>query len=382
MKKYSFKVHIEQKTLDDVRARLEHTRWPDEIEGAGWDYGTNLTYLKNLVNYWRRDFNWRSQEQAINRFAHFKANIDELHLHFIHERGKGPAPMPLLLLHGWPGSFVQMLKLLPLLSDPQAYGGDALDAFDVIVASLSGYGFSDRPKQPGMGIKQMADLFHTLMTEELGYRRYAVHGTDWGHGILLQLAFDHPQALVGLHTGGTLIPGGLLPDDLTSAEQAYMNHFQHWRSQETAYAALHMTKPQTLAYGLNDSPAGLAAWMIEKFRSWSDCDGDVEKAFSKDELLTNIMIYWVTQTINSSMRIYYESPLPAFQGKIFSRRRIEVPLAWAQPPKDMFPMPRSWAERFYDIDQWTDLPAGSHFPEWEQPDAVAQDMRTFFRPLR
>src|SRR6266700_975011 len=198
MNRQPFKVHISQETLDNLRTRLEQTRWPDEIEGAGWDYGTNLAYLKTLVNYWQNDFDWRTQEQAINRFSRFKANIDGLNIHFIHERGKGPNPIPLLLLHGWPSSFIQMLKILPLLTDPASYGGDPADSFDIIAASLPGYGFSDRPTHPGMSTGRMADLFAQLMTDELGYSRYAAHGTDWGRGVLLQLAHNHPHSLIGI----------------------------------------------------------------------------------------------------------------------------------------------------------------------------------------
>lgn len=377
MNKHPFKVRIEQETLDDLRARLQRTRWPDEVEGAGWNYGTNLAYLKTLVSYWQHEFDWRTQEQAINHFAHFKADVDGIGIHFIHERGKGTNALPLLLLHGWPSSFVQMLKIIPLLTDPQAYGGNPTDSFDVIVASLPGYGFSDRAREQGMNAQRMADAFANLMSDELGYSRYALRGTDLGRGVIMQLAQKHQEAVVGIHTGGTMIGGGYyaLSDDLTSAEQAYVRNLERWRQQEMGYAMLHSTKPQTLAYGLNDSPAGLAAWIIEKFRSWSDCDGDVEKAFTRDELLTNLTIYWATETINSSMRLYYESsPLPMGE--------MGVPIGWLQTAKDMFPMPRSWVERFYKIDRWTDLPAGGHFPEWEQPDAVARDIRTFFRSLR
>lgn len=375
----AFKIAIPQATLDDLRERLDRTRWPDEIVGAGWDYGTNLDYLKMLVGYWQRDFDWRAQERSLNRLAHFRANIDGFHIHFIHERGKGPHPLPLLLLHGWPSSFVQMLKILPLLTDPARYGGDPADSFDVIAASLPGYGFSDRPTRPGMSAGQMAVLFARLMSDVLGYNRYAVRGTDIGMGVVMQLAFDHPDQLVGLHVGGTLPrpPGAHLPDNLTEAEKEYINNVQRWRFEEGAYAMLHATKPQTLAYGLNDSPAALAGWIIEKFRAWSDCDGDVEKAFTRDELLTNLTIYWATETINSSIRVYYESTHnPSNMGA------VNVSMGWAQPPRDLFPMPRSWAERLYKIDHWTDLPAGGHFPEWEQPEAVAADIRSFFHSLR
>jgi pimeloyl-ACP methyl ester carboxylesterase len=374
----AFKIAIPQATLNDLRDRLGHIRWPDEIVGANWDYGTNLAYLKSLVGYWHHDFDWPAQEQALNQFPHFKANIDGFHLHFIHERGKGPRPLPLLLLHGWPSSFVQMLKILPLLSDPARYGGDPADSFDVIAASLPGYGFSDCFINPGMTTAHMSALFARLMTDVLGYSRYAARGTDIGMGVVMQLANDHPDTIAGIHIGGT-IPWlfGDTPDNLTEAEKEYIHNVQHWRSQEMAYGMLHSTKPQTLAYGLNDSPVGLAAWIIEKFRAWSDCDGDVEKAFTRDELLTNLTIYWATETLNSSIRIYYESAHhPVNMG------RVEVPMAWLQPPRDMFPMPRSWAERFFKIDHWAQLPAGGHFPEWEQPEAVAEDLRTFFRSLR
>lgn len=372
-----FEVHIAQAVLDDLRDRLVRTRWPDQVAGAGWDYGADLAYLQELLEYWQNRFDWRAQEGAINTFAQFRANVDGFGLHFIHERGKGPDPVPLLLLHGWPSSFVQMLKLTPLLTDPAAHGGDAADSFDVIVPSLPGYGFSDRPTERGMSVGRIAELFATLMTAGLGYRRYAGRGTDLGAGVLAQLAITHGDALIGLHYSGTNPYLGAVPDDLTAEEREFVANAQRWMQTEMAYAMEHSSKPQTLAYGLNDSPAGLAAWIVEKFWRWSDCDGDLERVFTKDELLTNLTIYWATETINSSIRLYYETARdPGSWG------RAEVLTATLAFPKDMFPTPRSWVERSGRVDRWTEAPRGGHFPEWEQPEPVAEDIRAFFRPLR
>ncbi len=372
-----FTVAIPDATLDDLRERLARTRWPDEVADAGWEYGTNMAYLKELAGYWRGGFDWRAQERRINAFPQSRAEVDGTGIHFIHARGMGPNPVPLLLLHGWPSSFVQMLKIIPLLTDPASHGGDAADSFDVVAASLPGYGFSDRPTAHGMSVGRMAGLFHTLMTEELGYARYAVRGTDLGAGVLTQLAIGHPESLIGAHTGGTNPYIGQAPDDLTDEEKEFVANAQQWMQAEMAYAMEHSSKPQTLAYGLNDSPVGLAAWIIEKFRRWSDCDGDLESVFTKDELLTNLTIYWVTETINSSIRLYYETVRdPGAWGK------IAVPTGYAMPPKDMFPTPRAWVERGGRVDRWTVLPHGGHFPEWEVPGPLAEDIRAFFRPLR
>jgi pimeloyl-ACP methyl ester carboxylesterase len=372
-----FTVQIAQETLDDLRERLARTRWPDEVAGAGWDYGANLAYMKELVAYWRNRFDWRAQEEALNRFAHFRADVDGCGIHFIHERGKGPNPLPLLLLHGWPSSFVQMLKIIPLLTDPASHGGDPADSFDVIAPSLPGYGFSDRPSERGMSVGRIAGLFATLMTDALGYRRYAARGTDLGAGVLAQLAVTQPDALVGLHLSGTNPYLGEVPEDLTDEEKEFVANAQRWMQTEMAYALEHSSKPQTLAYGLNDSPVGLAAWIIEKFRAWSDCDGDLETVFTKDELLTNLTIYWATETIHSSIRLYYETARDAGRWG-----RAEVPTATLAFPRDMFPTPRSWVERSGRVDRWTEASSGGHFPEWEVPESVAEDMRAFFRPLR
>lgn len=372
-----FTVDISQQTLDDLHERLGRTRWPDEVQNAGWDYGTNLTYLKELGDYWHNTFSWRAQEAAINQFAHFRTSIDELGIHFIHERGKGPNPMPLLILHGWPSTFYQMLKIIPMLTDPASYGVDPADSFDVIVPSLPGYGFSDRPKERGMGLSIIADFMHKLMTIELGYERYATRGSDLGAGITQQIALMYPEVVIGNHTSGTNPYIGQVPDDLTDAEREFVANAQRWQQEEMAYAMMQGTKPQTLAYGLNDSPVGLAAWIIEKFRRWSDCDGDIEKRFTKDELLTNVMIYWVTETINSSIRLYYESThTPGQWG------RVEVPTAVIMPSKDMFPTPRTWIERAGRLDRWTETERGGHFLEMEEPELVADDLRIFFHRLR
>jgi len=339
-----FDVSVPQETLDDLRERLGRTRFPDEVSGAGWDYGANLAYLRELCDYWRDGFDWRVQEKIINSFAHFRAEIDGFGVHFIHERGKGSNPLPIILTHGWPDSFFRMLKLRPLLTDPEGHCGDPADSFDVVVPSLPGYGFSDRPTERGMTNPRVADLWERLMTEELGYERFVAHGGDIGSGVTHQLALDRPGPLVGIHL--TDVPflnlAGSVEDapDLSESERSYMERGRTWGQEEAGYVAIQSTRPQTLAYGLNDSPAGLAAWIVEKFRAWSDCDGDVEKRFTKDELLTNLTIYWTTQTIHSSMRIYYENlhnPLPANAGA-----RVEVPTGFAIFPKDLVTAPREW----------------------------------------
>jgi pimeloyl-ACP methyl ester carboxylesterase len=377
----SFTINVSQSVLDDLRERLARTRWPDEIEGAGWDYGTNLGYLRSLVTYWQNQFDWRAQEARLNQFAQFRAEIDGFGIHFIHESGKGPHPLPLIISHGWPDSFFRMYKIIPMLTDPASYGGDPGDSFDVIVPSLPGYGFSDRPRQRGMTPSRTAELWARLMTEVLGYQRFAAAGGDIGSGVTRFLALTHPDLLVGIHLTDA---GGyaLTPDmsDLSEAEKQFLNTVQQWRMQEGAYAMMHSTRPQTLAYGLNDSPVGLAAWILEKFRAWSDCDGDVERRFSKDELLTNIMIYWVTETINSSVRMYYETM--RMSAALKPGQRIEVPAGVALFPKDLLLAPREWAERSLRIQRWNLMPRGGHFAALEEPGLLAEDIRAFFRPLR
>lgn len=372
-----FTVSVPTGTLDDLRDRLSRTRWTDEVTGAGWDYGTNRDYLQALVAHWQHDFDWRAQEAAINAFAHFRADVQGTNVHFIHERGTGPNPIPLLLLHGWPGSFVQMLRIIPLLTRPPANSSDDAVSFHVVAASLPGYGFSDRPAEPGMSVARMASVFHELMTDQLGYDRFAVRGSDLGAGVLGQLALTYPGSLIGTHQGGTNPWFGDVPDDLSAAEQAFVANAQRWSQEEMGYAMEQSSRPQSLAYALNDSHAGLAAWIVEKFRRWSDCDGDVEHVFGKDDLLTNLTIYWATETIGSSIRLYYESARnPGAWGQ------ADVPNAMAMPPDDMFPTPREWAEHSTRIDRWTELSRGGHFPEWEVPEELAADIRAFFGGLR
>jgi pimeloyl-ACP methyl ester carboxylesterase len=378
-----FHVDIPQATLDDVHERLGRTRWPDEIENARWDYGTNLDYLKELANYWQHTFDWRKQEALINRFSHFRAEVDGLGIHFIYEHGKGPHPTPLLLTHGWPSSFFEMLKIIPLLTDPERHGGNAEDAFDVIVPSLPGYGFSDRPTRRGMTISRIADLWADLMTKELGYPRFLAQGGDWGSRVTQQLALQHPDVLLGFHLDNIPYMHSLRVDNLSQDEQTYLaaaGPSGSWQLQERGYRAIQETRPQTLGYGLNDSPVGLAGWLVEKFRRWSDCNGDVEKRFTKDELLTMIMLYWATETINSANRLYYEEAHAVTPAN--STGKINVPAAIARFPHDILPAPREWAERWFNVKQWTAMPRGGHFPAFEEPELLADDIRTFLHTLK
>jgi pimeloyl-ACP methyl ester carboxylesterase len=372
-----FTVDVPEEVLDDLRSRLARTRWPGSLPQPGWVYGADLDYMRELLDYWATPFDWRARERYLNSFPQFTAEIDGLSIHFVHQRGRGPRPFPLVLTHGWPSSFVELLKLAPLLTDPAAHGGDENDAFDVVVPSLPGYGFSGRPTAAGVCTNSsMASLWARLMTESLGYARFGAQGQDIGAGVTIFLGAEHPDVVAGIHLPGVVTAP---PKDrpLTEAEQAHVARQERWSREEAGYAIQQASYPQTLAYGLTDSPAGLAAWIVEKFRAWSDCDGDVERRFTKDELLTNLTIYWATGSINSSFLAYYDrrrDPRPP--------GRVEVPVGVATFPKEIFHTYREWAAPTYNIVRWTEMPRGGHFPAAEEPELLASELREFFRPLR
>jgi pimeloyl-ACP methyl ester carboxylesterase len=378
-----YPIHVPQEELDDLRNRLRHTRWPDEVEGAGWEYGADLAYLQELIDYWQTAFDWSAREQAINAFPNFRAEIEGLGVHFIHQRGKGPHPIPLILTHGWPSSFAEMLKLIPLLTDPQRHGADPADSFDVVVPSVPGFGFSDRPLQRGMTRSRVAGMWVQLMAE-LGYERFAAHGNDIGAVITSYIARDHPESLIGFHTMMPTFPQPSFGSDeppMSEAERRFADFTKRWDRDEGGYNLLQETRPQTLAYGLTDSPSGLAAWIVEKWRAWGALNGNIESIFTKDELLTNITIYWVSQTVNSSGRSYYER---ARDPRAFGPgTHIHVPTGVALSLEPVQRAPREWVERVYtDIRHWTEFDHGGHFLALEDPEHLAADLREFFRPFR
>jgi len=377
-----FQIAVPQEILDDLNERLQRTRWPDEVDEADWRYGANLGYMKELANYWRTSFDWRAQEQWINSFANFQATVGGLRIHFIHERGKGPNPIPLLITHGWPSSFVEMLKLIPLLTDPSNHGGNASDTFDVIVPSVPGFGFSDRPLQAGMTRWRVAELWMKLM-DGLGYQRFGLHANDIGAVISSWLALDYPEGVIGFHTLMPTFPPSSFDENeppMTEAEKTFAATVNAWDQEEGGYEAIQTTRPQTLAYGWNDSPVGLMTWIIEKWRAWTDPRGDIEQYFSKDELLTNVMIYWVTETANSSVRSYYER---AHDSRILRPNdKIRVPTGVALTTEPVQRAPREWVQRRYtDLRRWTEFSTGGHFLAAEDPELLATEIREFFRPF-
>jgi pimeloyl-ACP methyl ester carboxylesterase len=339
--------------------------------------------LQRLTEYWQNWFDWRAQERRLNALPQFMVTVDGQEVHFVHQQGSGPTPLPLILTHGWPGSFAEMEQVIPLLADPQAHGGDPADAFHVVVPSLPGYGFSPAPAIPGVSSRRIAHLWRGLMAN-LGYTRFALQGGDIGAGVSVWTARLFPERVVGLHLN--FIPFGYRPPmgndlPLTSLEeQAYLDKLAAWTAEEGAYAHLHGTKPQTLSYALTDSPVGLAAWIVEKFRSWSDCNGDVEQAFGLDTILTDISLYWFGGDINGSLRLYKENrlaPLTFNPGE-----RVATPIGVALFPRELPMPPRTWVERAFDVRRWTVMPRGGHFAALEQPDLLVKDIRAFFRPLR
>ena len=383
MKVRPFTIAVENSVLDDLRQRLADTRWPDEIPNTGWDYGSNLTYIKELVDYWRTDFDWRAQEAKLNAFNHFKSEVDGLDIHFIHEKGKGPNPIPLIITHGWPSCFFEMTKIIPLLADPASYGGDAADSFDVVAPSLPGFGFSDHAQDRGMEIQRVAGMWNKLMSQNLGYPKFGAQGGDIGSGVTARLGFAHSDTLYGIHLTSITRPTPYLgpgSKPVTDAEQALITQRDKWFQDEGGYNHIQGTKPQTLAYGLNDSPVGLAAWIVEKYRTWSDCGGDVEKSYTKDELLTIVTIYWVTQTISSSTRMYFENQKHLWMME--KDQKVPTPAGMAMFPQEISKPPREWGERSYHVRRWTEMASGGHFAALEEPQLLAEEVRAFFRDFR
>jgi pimeloyl-ACP methyl ester carboxylesterase len=378
----AFALNVADTAITDLRERLARTRFPDQAPGEPWAYGTNVDYLRGLTEYWRTAFDWRTQEARLNAFPQFKAPLHDIDVHFLHVPGKGPNPCPLLLMHGWPGSVFEFIELIPRLTDPASFGGDPADAFTVVAPSLPGYGMSFRPGQKRFGIEEIADCLAGLMTETLGYHRFAAQGGDWGGITASRMGYAHADKLIGIHVNLLAVRrDGSMLSDPSPEERKYLDELAYWLKEETGYQWIQGTRPQTLSFGLTDSPAGLAAWIVEKFRAWSDCNGDVERVFTRDQLLANISLYWFTGAIGSSFFPYYfrmHRPWPIPEGGT-----IAVPAGYSQFPREMLRAPRSLAERTYtDIRRWTVMPRGGHFAAMEQPAALADDIRAFFRPLR
>jgi len=376
-----FRIDVPDQTLEQIRTQVADYPWHEMPDDGGWAYGTPLGYMKELCAYWINEFDWRKQEAAINRFSHFIAPVEGIDLHFIQEKGDGPSPLPLIISHGWPGSIVEFLDIIQPLAHPQRFGGSEDDAFDVIVPSLPGFGFSGRPARP-IGPRKMANLFNRLMTDVLGYPNYLAQGGDWGGAISSWLGFEHAPACQAIHINILTMrhPDGPHGPE----EEAWAVQFEHDQSLENGYRTQQATKPQTLSYAMMDSPVGVAAWIIEKFNSWSDTDGDnIESAHTKDSLLTNIMVYLVTRTFNTASWIYYGRREEG--GRLLStdNRRVEVPTAAALFPAELLAWPpRSYVERLYNITHWSEMPRGGHFAALEEPELLIDDIRAFARTLR
>ena len=374
-----FHIHMDEADLEDLRSRLARTRFPDQIAATEWEAGIPMDYLRELVRYWMDGYDWRREEARLNGLDHCRTRIDGQSIHFVHVRSPHPDAMPLLLTHGWPGSFIEFLDVVPLLTDPPAFGGRAADAFHLVVPSLPGYAFSEPPRTPGWDVRRIAEAFIGLM-DRLGYARYGAQGGDWGAQVTTRIAALDPEHCAAIHLNMPVGTRPAEPGPLTDEEQADLADMAQFTRQEAAYANEQGTKPQTLGVGLNDSPAGLLAWIVEKFRAWSDCDGHPENCFSRDQLLTNVMLYWMTQTATSSAQLYWETN----RSGVLTERLpfIEVPTGVGRYPKEVLRWPRSWVEQQYNVTHWATMERGGHFAAMEQPELFADDLQTFFRTAR
>jgi pimeloyl-ACP methyl ester carboxylesterase len=382
-----FHIDIPDSSVTDLQDRLRRTRWPDELNNSGWEYGTNLAYLKELTQYWQRDYDWRTNERRLNEWPHYKVTIDDQEIHFIHIRSNTPHALPIILTHGWPDSFLRFEKLIPMLTAPEVFGGNASDAFDVVIPSLPGFAFSAPADSPGM-LFNIHNLWAKLMTDVLGYDKFVAHGGDWGSIITEHLARSHSRHVVAIHlTDVPFLHTFQKPDDLSDAEKKFLEESEQHQMKEIAYAMIQGTRPHTLAAGLNDSPVGLAAWILDLFYSMSDCNGNIETRFTKEQLLTNISLYWHTQTVPSSFTPYYDvlhaNALTWIGEKVKEwTGSSDVPAGFAIFAKDNNHLPREWAARFFNVQRWTTLPQGGHFAALEEPKALATELIAFFKAWR
>ncbi|HEX4278376.1 MAG TPA: epoxide hydrolase [Bryobacteraceae bacterium] len=376
-----FRVAVPQKKIDRILKRVREAEWPDRLEAPAWQYGANWDYMKDLAAHWTTKFDWRKAEAKLNAHPQFIAQINGFDIHYYHVRGKGPHPFPVVLTHGWPGSVVEFQDAIELLTNPLASGGSPDDAFDVVIPSLPGFGFSSKPPSP-VGPVTIAKLWHKLMTEVAGYTRFGAQGGDWGQSVTIQLASQFPQSLAGIHFTGTT--ARTLPEaEQNDEEKAWVRASGAYRQTELDYFGEQSRKPQTVGFALADSPLGTAAWIVEKFKSWSDSDtgpAGVERAFTKDQLLTNIMWYLVTDTAATGVWIYRGSA----DERAAPRGKIAIPTGFAAFPKEMpiFLPPRRFLENDFNLTHYTRMPRGGHFACMEQPKLFVEDLRTFFRTVR
>jgi len=372
-----FRIQVPEADLDDLQQRLARTRWPEAEPVSDWSQGIPLTYLKEVCAYWRDGFDWRKAEAALNAHPQFRTEVDGLGLHFQHVRSPREDAFPLVITHGWPGSIVEFQKVIGPLTDPEAHGGDAADAFHLVLPSLPGYGWSDKPAEPGWGVERIARAWHALMTR-LGYTRWGAQGGDWGSAVTTQIGMQDLGGCVAIHTNMPVAaPDPATMSDLDDTEKAALAAFAHYQQWDSGYSKQQSTRPQTLGYGLVDSPAGQAAWILEKFQAWTDCDGHPENALSRDELLANVSVYWFTATAASSARLYWES----FAN--FTAGEVALPTGCSLFPREIIRASRRWAaKRYTRITHWNELPRGGHFAAFEQPALFVDELRTFFRAFR
>lgn len=370
-----YTIAVPDEVLDDLQGRLRNTRWPDAEVVDDWTQGVPLAYVQDLCRYWADEYDWRARESLLNRFDQYITEIDGLDIHFIHVRSPHEHAMPLLLSHGWPGSVVEFHKVIEPLTNPTAFGGDAADAFHVVVPSLPGFGFSGKPTSTGWGVERIGAAFTQLMAR-LGYDRYVAQGGDWGSAITAVAGSIDPQHCAAIHL--TLAMSTRPSGDPKSPEELHaLDRLSYYMQWDSGYSTQQKSRPQTVGYGLSDSPAGQLAWIVEKFWAWTDCDGDPENALSRDDMLDNIMLYWATGSATSSARIYWES---FGRG---TRPRVEVPTGFAVYPKEIFPPVRAWVGEIYpNVQYWREYDKGGHFAAFEVPDTFVADLRDFFRLVR
>ena len=373
-----FKVKIPNSLIQEIKDKVKKYPWHEMPSEGGWEYGTNLDYMKEISNYWVNDFDWSKHQEEINKFSNFISNVEEIDIHFIHEKGSGTNPTPLLLMHGWPGSIVEFLHIIKKLAHPEKFGGNEEDAFDVIVPSLPGFGFSGRPSRP-MGPRKIGDVLNQLMIKKLGYKNYLAQGGDWGASICNWLAYDHSKHCSAIHINCLTMRHPEGPQN--KEERGWQNRFDKDQITQDGYRTQQATKPQTLSYGMMDSPVGIAAWIIEKMHGWSDLkNNDIESVYSKDKLLVNIMVYIVTKTFNTASWIYYGRREEG--GRFFPKdfKKIDVPTGIAIFPAEMSEWPpRSYVERIFNVKHWKKMKSGGHFAAMEQPDLFIEDLQLFNR---